>query len=55
MCGEFIGAITFDFIDRERSLSMSFLLRRLISHKGAELGHVLLLFKVIQTLKAYMS
>ena len=43
MFGEFIGAITFDFSDLERSVSRSFRFRKLISRKGAELGHVLLL------------
>ena len=38
-----IGAITFVFSDLERSMSRSLRFRRFISHKGAELGHTLLL------------
>ena len=38
-----IGAIAFDFRELERSLSRSLRFQRLISHKGAELGHMLLL------------
>ena len=37
-----IGAIAFDFRELERSLSRSLGFQRLISRKGAELGHVLL-------------
>ncbi len=40
MYGESIGAIIFDFSDLERSISD---LEGLYPHKGAELGHVLLL------------
>ncbi len=43
MYGESIGAIAFDFREPERSLSRSIRFRRLISRKGAELDHVLLL------------
>ncbi len=39
----FIGAIAFDFLELERSLSRSLRFQGLISLKGAELGHVLLL------------
>ncbi len=40
MHGESIGTITLDFSDIERSMSIT--LRRLISHKGAELDDILL-------------
>ena len=43
MYGESIDAITFDFSFLERSLSRSLRFRRLIFHKGTELGYVLLL------------
>ena len=39
--GESIGAITFDLSDLERSLLRSLRFQRLISHKTAELGHML--------------
>ncbi len=41
--GDKTGAITFDFSKLERSMSRSLRFGRLISHKDAELGHVLLL------------
>ncbi len=41
--GGSIGVITFDFSDLERSMSRSFRFGRLISRKGADSGHVLLL------------
>ncbi len=40
---ESIGAIAFDFRELERSLLRSLRFGRLISRKGSELGHVLLL------------
>ena len=42
-CGEFNSMITFDLSDIERSISRSLRFWRLISRKGAQLGHVLLL------------
>ncbi len=43
MCGESIGAITFDYSDLERSVSRSLRFRRLTFRKRAELDHVLLI------------
>ncbi len=43
MCGESIGAITFDYGDLERSVPRSLRFRRLISRKGPELDPVLLI------------
>ncbi len=43
MYGESIGAIAFDFRELERSLPRTLRFQRLISRKGAELDHVLLL------------
>ncbi len=39
----FIGASAFDIRELERFMSRSLRFQRLISRKGAELGHVLLL------------
>ncbi len=39
--GESIAPVTFDLSDLKRSMSRSLILRRLISHKGAELLHML--------------
>ena len=38
-----VGSIAFDFRELETSQSRSLRFRRLISRKGAELGHVLLI------------
>ncbi len=43
MYGESIGVIAFEFPEFEISQSRSLRFRRLISRKGAELGHVLLI------------
>ena len=43
MCGESIGAITFDFSDLEMSRSRSHRFQSLISHKRTESGYMLLL------------
>ncbi len=41
--GESTDAITFDFSDLERLMTKSLRFGKLISRKGAELGHMLLL------------
>ncbi len=40
MYGESIGVITFGYSDLERSMSRSLRFQRLISGKGAEVGHM---------------